>query len=109
MSVDIPFIWAILTVAFPLQDAWVEPSSKVPAELLYVIAEGAFPTDLPSLVQTCREFHLSASPVLWRELPSPLPLFRLVSNFTVVDGVWVSVKSCTRVNSLRFFFLPHIL
>lgn len=45
--------------------------------------------DLAVLARTCRAWYAPAVRCLWRSLPSPAPLLRLVPGVKIIDGVHV--------------------
>lgn len=60
------------------------------AELNSIIMEFVHFLDLPCLIRVSKDLSEQALRILWKILPSPLPLLKLFKNFTLFERTWVS-------------------
>jgi hypothetical protein len=58
--------------------------------------------DLPCLIRVSKDLSEQALRILWKILPSPLPLLKLFKNFTLFERTWVSSD---RINQTVFVLI----
>jgi hypothetical protein len=63
------------------------------ADIISSITENTSSLDLLSLALVSRAISPHALRVLWRVLPSPVPLLKLLPNVSFMEGSWVGFLS----------------